>query len=69
LREGGLKVEIPIIAETQIFKDVLLLIRRIYQHPRTPSEVRSFIRFECGRFFNRRIEVKEFLEGGEGRGS
>ena len=52
----------PVIAQAQIFKDVLLLIRKIYQHEQCPQLLRSYIRFEMGRFFRKDIDIKTFLE-------
>lgn len=51
-----------VIADLQIFKDLLKLVRRIYQHEQCPALLRSFIRFEMGRFFASDIDVKTFLE-------
>lgn len=52
----------PIIADLQIFKDLLLLVKRIYQHEHCPGILKSFIRFEMGRFFRKDIDIKTFLE-------
>ena len=52
-----------LLLDLQIFKDVLLLIRKIYQHELCSKELKTYIRFECGKFFNKEIEVKEFLDG------
>lgn len=52
----------PIIADLQIFKDLLILVRRIYQHEHCPAILQSYIRFELGRFFIKEIDIKSFLE-------
>lgn len=52
----------PIIADLQIFKDLLKLVRRIYQHESCPGILKSYIRFEMGRFFAKDIDIKSFLE-------
>ena len=57
----------PIIADLQIFKDLLKLVRRIYQHEHCSTGLKSYIRFEMGRFFNKDIDVKSFLEETHGQ--
>ncbi len=54
-----------IAADLQIFKDLLVLVRRIYQHEHCSEILQSYIRFEMGRFFVKEIDIKTFLEGGE----
>ncbi len=51
-----------VTADLQIFKDLLVLVRRIYQHEQCPKLLKSYIRFEMGRFFNKEIDIKSFLE-------
>jgi len=47
-------------------KELLYIIRRIYQHELTSKELRTYIRFECGQFFASDIAVKEFLDAPDG---
>jgi len=47
----------------EVFWDVLTLIQKIYQHQDCPPELKSYIRFEAGKFFNKDIDIKGFLEG------
>ena len=53
------------MTELDVFKDLLRLIRKIYQHERCPPELKSYIRFEAGKFFNKDIDVKQFLKGND----
>lgn len=42
-------------------KQVLLLIRRIYQDPNTNPHTKEVIRFELQKLLGREFDIKEFL--------
>jgi hypothetical protein len=42
-------------------KQVLLLIRRIYQDPNTNQHTKELIRFELQKLLGREFDIKEFL--------
>ncbi len=44
-----------------IVKDLIYSMRRIYQHPSTPPEVKDFIVFELKRIMKDELETREFL--------
>lgn len=45
----------------EIVRELIFSIRRIYQHPSTPPEVRDFIIFELKRIMQDELETREFL--------
>lgn len=45
----------------QIVRELIYSMRRIYQHPSTPPEVKDFIIFELKRLMGDEIETREFL--------
>ena len=51
------------LTDFEVFKDLLLLVRKIYQHEHCPPILKSYIRFEAGKFFKKGLDVKDFLEG------
>lgn len=44
-----------------IVRDLIYSMRRVYQHPSTPPEVRDFIIFELKRLMKDELETREFL--------
>jgi len=47
----------------EIVRELIFSIRRIYQHPSTPPEVKNFIVFELKRIMRDELEAREFLNG------
>lgn len=45
----------------EIVRELIFSIRRIYQHPSTPPEVKNFIVFELKRIMRDELETREFL--------
>ena len=46
----------------EIVRELIFSIRRIYQHPSTPPEVKNFIVFELKRIMKDELETREFLD-------
>lgn len=44
-----------------IVRDLIYSMRRVYQHPSTPPEVKDFIIFELKRLMKDELETREFL--------
>ena len=55
-----IKVELSVV-NLRIFNEVFDLVRKIYQHELCNDDLRSYIRFECGKLLNSEIDVKRFL--------
>ncbi len=53
------------ITGLSIVKDLIYSMRRVYQHPSTPPEVKDFIIFELKRIMKDELEVREFLNSTE----
>lgn len=49
------------ITGLEIVRELIFSIRRIYQHPSTPPEVKDFIIFELKRIMQDELETREFL--------
>jgi hypothetical protein len=47
----------------EIVRELIYSMRRIYQHPSTPPEVKDFIVFELKRIMRDELETREFLNG------
>lgn len=47
----------------EIVRELIYSMRRIYQHPSTPPEVKDFIVFELKRTMKDELETREFLKG------
>lgn len=45
----------------EIVRELIYSMRRVYQHPSTPPEVRDFIIFELKRIMQDELETREFL--------
>ena len=45
----------------EIVRELIYSMRRVYQHPSTPPEVRDFIIFELKRIMRDELETREFL--------
>ena len=45
----------------EIVRELIYSMRRVYQHPGTPPEVRDFIIFELKRIMKDELETREFL--------
>lgn len=45
----------------EIVRELIYSMRRIYQHPSTPPEVKDFIVFELKRIMKDELETREFL--------
>lgn len=45
----------------EIVRELIYSMRRIYQHPSTPPEVKDFIVFELKRIMKEELETREFL--------
>jgi hypothetical protein len=45
----------------EIVRELIYSMRRIYQHPSTPPEVKDFIVFELKRIMKNELETREFL--------
>lgn len=45
----------------EVVRELIYSMRRIYQHPSTPPEVRGFIVFELKRIMKDELETREFL--------
>jgi hypothetical protein len=45
----------------EIVRELIYSMRRIYQHPSTPPEVKNFIVFELKRIMKDELETREFL--------
>lgn len=48
-----------------IVRDLIYSMRRIYQHPSTPPEVKDFIIFELKRIMKDELETREFLRSAD----
>jgi hypothetical protein len=53
------------VATTGLYKEQLMMIRRIYQHEQCPDSLKTYIKFEMKRYFRPDIDVSGFLEGEE----
>ena len=49
------------LSDLDIVKDLMYLIKRIYQHELTPRALKTYIRFEMGKYL-KDYDVKKFLE-------
>jgi hypothetical protein len=55
-------VKIDVI-NAELPKQCLEIIRNVYQHERTNSHTKHYIRFEMQKLFGRDVDVRSFLEG------
>lgn len=49
----------------EIVRALIYSMRRIYQHPSTPPEVKDFIVFELKRIMKDELEPREFLNSAD----
>ncbi len=53
------KIEFP---EVGIIRELINLVRKIYQHEQCPNALKSYIKFECKKFFKPELEISEYLD-------
>jgi hypothetical protein len=50
-------------ATNGLYKELLLMLRRVYQHEQCPVLLKTYIKFEMKRYFKPDIDISGFLEG------
>lgn len=58
------KKDIPVLdlKDIGLPRQLLYVVRNIYQHPQTNKHTKDLIRFELQRVLGREFDIKEFLE-------
>jgi hypothetical protein len=53
------------LSDLRLPRNLADILRRVYQHEACPAVLRTFIRFEMGKYLGGRYDMREFLNSKE----
>ena len=62
MHDDGMRIDLSDLALPRHLADIL---RRVYQHESCPVVLRTYIRFEMGKWLGDRYDMREFLNSEE----